>query len=229
MRATESKSRHRTPGARFQRGVREQQVRGRAITFAYFSRLSSMPKKEAPAEAWIELDPSVFQSIPRHPFREAIRLLAGGKEPPAFVRGYGVTEDMTESEYEKLTIWLLNDGAALGWSTGIGIIEAAERIVAVAVENGNIPEREELERFPAATVDEYEPRTAEPSPGPAVSMGGHKRTSAAVDLEQKMDANLELIKSSIGRRLKKQKPLTIESAKLAGVEDDDEAQLDSGF
>jgi hypothetical protein len=77
---------------------------------------------------------------PESPFRDAIKLISGGIEPPDFVRGYSCA-DLTEDEYQELTTWLLDDGLpeVCSWTTGIGLIEAAEHIVNEAVSNGNIP------------------------------------------------------------------------------------------
>lgn len=82
------------------------------------------------------------QGNPKDPIREVLRHLVG-EEPPTFVRGYD-TMNLTDRQLEELTPWILNtlSSTELYWSTGIGIIEAAENIVAEAVANANIPPKE---------------------------------------------------------------------------------------
>lgn len=80
-----------------------------------------------------------YLDTPQAPFRDALTQICGRKAP-TYVRGYSC-QDMTESEYEKLQHWVNNAGLPehISWSTGIGIIEAAEYLVEEAVSNGNIP------------------------------------------------------------------------------------------
>lgn len=80
-----------------------------------------------------------WQGKPEHPFREAIKLLAGGVEPPDYVQGYGEKpEDVEAGKSMDLQGWM-REHCPLEWSTGIGLIEAAEHIVKEAVANANIP------------------------------------------------------------------------------------------
>lgn len=76
---------------------------------------------------------------PKDPIRQVFKRLVGA-EPPTLVRGYD-TRSLTDKQSTELTTWVLNtlSSTDLYWSTGIGIIEAAENIVAEAVENANIP------------------------------------------------------------------------------------------
>lgn len=72
------------------------------------------------------------------PIREALRVLTG-EEPPNYVQGYS-TDDCPEEHWDELQSWAANN-AHPRWSTGIGILEAADTIVAEAEANGNIPRR----------------------------------------------------------------------------------------
>jgi hypothetical protein len=82
------------------------------------------------------------QGKPKDPIREVLRRLVG-KAPPKFVRGYDYS-NLTDKQHEELQSWVLDgiSDTVLYWSTGIGIIEAAETIVAEAVENANIPPKD---------------------------------------------------------------------------------------
>ncbi len=71
----------------------------------------------------------------KSPFKEALRTLIG-KRPPAFVRGYSA-RGYTDAELIKLQDWCATN-ARPAWATGLSMIEAAELIVAGAVENNNI-------------------------------------------------------------------------------------------
>jgi hypothetical protein len=83
------------------------------------------------------------QGKPKDPIREVLHRIVG-KEPPPFVQGYDYS-NLTDRQYEQLQSWVLNSlsGTELYWSTGIGILEAAQNIVAEAVANANIPPKEE--------------------------------------------------------------------------------------
>lgn len=72
---------------------------------------------------------------PADPFRDAVRLVAG-REPPWWVRGWALAPD----DADRLQAWFVEgmESTATPWATGIGAIEAAELIVAAAIENGNI-------------------------------------------------------------------------------------------
>lgn len=91
---------------------------------------------------------------PENPIREALKAFTG-KEPPAFVRGYD-TSGLSDAENQELQYWAV-DNAKPKWATGIGLIEAAELLVAEAVANGNIPpdpneKKKKVERF--VTIDD---------------------------------------------------------------------------
>jgi hypothetical protein len=72
---------------------------------------------------------------PVHPFRESLEAVVG-KEPPAYVRGFG-TEGLTDSQIMSLQDWC-STNARPEWATGLSMIEAAELIVQGAIENANI-------------------------------------------------------------------------------------------
>ena len=78
----------------------------------------------------------------KDPIRLALKAFCNG-EPPAFVKGNS-TSGLTDAQNHELQTWVnMNLKDELSWSTGIGAIEAAELLVAVAVENANIPGDEE--------------------------------------------------------------------------------------
>jgi hypothetical protein len=70
-----------------------------------------------------------------HPFREALAAVVG-KEPPAFVGGHG-TNGLSDQQLMELQDWC-SENARPHWAAGLSMIEAAELIVAGAVENANI-------------------------------------------------------------------------------------------
>jgi hypothetical protein len=72
----------------------------------------------------------------KNPLFEALRAITGEK-PPEFVRGKFATTDLNDRENDKLQEWCLNN-ARPHWSTGIGIMEAADTIVIEAIGNCNI-------------------------------------------------------------------------------------------
>jgi len=73
----------------------------------------------------------------KDPFREAIMLVSGLRVPPPYVRGYS-SSDLNDDEIVSLQEWLLDSPSVCKWSTGIGLIDAADMIVESALENGNI-------------------------------------------------------------------------------------------
>lgn len=78
-----------------------------------------------------------------HPLREALKVLMGGKEPPKYVQGYDYS-NLTDDQHTHLQDWVnMNLPGTIAWSTGIGVIDAAEHIVEEAVGNANIPPKEE--------------------------------------------------------------------------------------
>ncbi len=79
------------------------------------------------------------------PFREALRALCGGAEPPDYVRGDG-TPGLTDREMDDLQGWA-SSHATVRWMMGIHVVEAAESIVLAAYADGSLKdEREEAVR-----------------------------------------------------------------------------------
>jgi hypothetical protein len=77
------------------------------------------------------------------PLRAVLRLLCGGVEPPEYVRGYDYG-NLTDDQHQALQDWVnCNLAPEIDWSTGIGVIEASEQIVAEAVANANIAPKED--------------------------------------------------------------------------------------
>lgn len=76
-----------------------------------------------------------YYPTPEHPFREALQMVVG-KEPPAYVKGFGL-KGLTDKQVMELQDWC-SQNARPEWATGLSMIEAAELIVAGAIENGNI-------------------------------------------------------------------------------------------
>lgn len=77
-----------------------------------------------------------YYNTPKHPFRDALKAISGGKTPPKFVRGWS-TKGYTDAEQQELHEWASTNVRPY-WATGIGAIEAAELIVSEAVANNNI-------------------------------------------------------------------------------------------
>ncbi len=84
----------------------------------------------------IEVEPS-WQAKPEHPIREMLAALCGGEEPPEYVQGYDYS-NLTDIQHGELQDWAATH-CVPAWGTGIGVIEAAEKLVEEAVSNGNIP------------------------------------------------------------------------------------------
>jgi hypothetical protein len=105
----------------------------------------------------VELEPT-YQGKPDQPLRDMLRWLTT-KEPPKFVRGYTYTK-LTDEEHMLLQEWAVNtlDSTPVHWGTGIGIIEAAEKLVYEAVSNGNIPAEDSKWRTQGTPKEFYEPR-----------------------------------------------------------------------
>lgn len=72
----------------------------------------------------------------KNPLFEALLAITGEK-PPEFVKGKFATTDLNGRELDKLQDWCV-DNARPSWSTGLGIMEAADTIVIEAIGNGNI-------------------------------------------------------------------------------------------
>jgi|SRR6478609_616191 len=77
-----------------------------------------------------------YLAQPKDPFRDVLKAMTG-KEPPAFVKGYG-SRDLTDQQQMELQDWCSSNAEPF-WLTGIGLWEAAEQQVKEAVSNGNIP------------------------------------------------------------------------------------------
>lgn len=74
------------------------------------------------------------------PLRDALRLFCGGKEPPEYVQGYDYS-NLTDDQHQHLQDWVnMNLAEGIFWSTGIGVIEAAQNLVEEAEINANIPQ-----------------------------------------------------------------------------------------
>lgn len=71
------------------------------------------------------------------PIRVALKGLCGGKAPPAFVKGYQCG-NLEDAQHLELVEWVFAN-SKLAWSTGIGLVEVADKIVDEAVVNANIP------------------------------------------------------------------------------------------
>jgi len=74
----------------------------------------------------------------KDPIRSVLKLLCGGSEPPPYVQGYDY-DNLTDDQHSQLQDWVgMHISEEIIWSTAIGIIDAAENIVAEAVANANI-------------------------------------------------------------------------------------------
>jgi len=71
------------------------------------------------------------------PIRVALKGLCGGKAPPTFVKGYRCG-NLPDDQHIELLEWVFAN-SKLAWSTGIGLVEVADKIVDEAVGNANIP------------------------------------------------------------------------------------------
>ena len=70
------------------------------------------------------------------PLAEALQAITG-KKPPAYTRGAFSSSDLLDENVTDLQDWC-SIHACPAWSTGLGVLEAAEAIVQEAVDNGNI-------------------------------------------------------------------------------------------
>jgi hypothetical protein len=77
---------------------------------------------------------------PVDPLSEAIAAIVGERPPLETVGAY-CFNDLSESDQSWLQDWC-SDQCKPYWGTGLGVIEAAELIVRLAVENANIPAKE---------------------------------------------------------------------------------------
>lgn len=82
------------------------------------------------------------QGAPRNPIRIVLRRIMG-KAPPKYVQGYDYS-NLTDVQHTRLQEWVgMNLPDSIFWSTAIGVIDAAENIVAEAVGNANIPAKDD--------------------------------------------------------------------------------------
>jgi hypothetical protein len=75
------------------------------------------------------------------PLREALYALTLA-EPPEFITNQWWLGELLQSEVEALQQWCVNH-ARPSWATGISIMEAADRLVQEALDNGNLVPREQ--------------------------------------------------------------------------------------
>jgi len=82
-----------------------------------------------------------YYDTPKNPLTDALRVIVG-VEPPKYTHGAYSANDLEEENIVDLQDWCsLN--ARPEWSTGIGILEAAELIIEEAVSNANIAPKNE--------------------------------------------------------------------------------------
>jgi hypothetical protein len=107
---------------------------------------------------------------PQHPIREVLKALVG-KSPPDFVKGHDL-KGLTDQQMLALQDWCsLNSRPK--WATGLSIIEAAELIVAGAVENGNISSAKEVAKSSSLTPPDLKRCQAEvPTKDSFMTLGG---------------------------------------------------------
>lgn len=74
-----------------------------------------------------------------NPLRDALQAITG-VEPPAYTLGAWSAQDLNEEDVVGLQDWC-SENARPEWSTGLGVFEAAELMVKLAVENANIGPR----------------------------------------------------------------------------------------
>lgn len=103
----------------------------------------------------VEMEPT-FQAKPKHPIRDALTWLCG-KRAPDYVQGYDYS-NLTEEQHSELQQWVVwnLDKTKIPWSTGIGLIDAAQKIVEEAVDNGNIPDKDSKWRTEGTPPAQYE-------------------------------------------------------------------------
>ena len=72
-----------------------------------------------------------------NPLTEALRAITGA-EPPTYTHGAFSCDDLPDCAVFHLQDWC-SLHARPDWATGLGVLEAADLIVQLAVENANIP------------------------------------------------------------------------------------------
>lgn len=75
------------------------------------------------------------------PLREALYALTLS-EPPDFITSQWWLGELLQSQVEELQAWCVNH-ARPSWATGLSIMEAAERLVQEALDNGNLVPRKQ--------------------------------------------------------------------------------------
>jgi len=100
----------------------------------------------------------VDKEIVKNPLYDALWGLTGAR-PPAYVRGLSCCQELGDHVL-KLQDWCILH-ARPEWSTGIGLLEAAEHIVREAVANGNILGSLSLTRGLCSRCDQLERRRDE--------------------------------------------------------------------
>ena len=78
------------------------------------------------------------------PLREMLEALTG-EAPPDYITTQYSSSELTEYEQDKLQWWCV-DYVRPVWATGIGLLEAADKMIEEAVSNGNIPPQTEGHR-----------------------------------------------------------------------------------
>jgi hypothetical protein len=77
---------------------------------------------------------------PTHPIWEVLQEMTGVR-PPCFVKGFTLST-LSDKEFLELQDWAATH-VMPSWLTGVGLLEAAERQVQLAVANGNISDKKE--------------------------------------------------------------------------------------
>jgi hypothetical protein len=72
----------------------------------------------------------------KDPLYDALAALTRAK-PPEMVKGMHSTDELTDEQFSELQDWASNH-VIPHWSTGLGLIDAAEILVKSAIENANI-------------------------------------------------------------------------------------------
>lgn len=80
--------------------------------------------------------PYVIHLRIKNPLTEALQAITG-KKPPSYTHGAFSSSDLLDENVTDLQDWC-SVNARPSWSTGLGVLEAAEAIVQEAVDNGSI-------------------------------------------------------------------------------------------
>jgi len=87
------------------------------------------------------MPPYVVRLRVANPLAVALQVITG-EEPPTYTHGVFSSQELSDENVSDLQDWC-SFHARPFWSTGIGVLEAAELIVQEAVDNGNIAGKEE--------------------------------------------------------------------------------------